>query len=119
VDEGGAPDLARATLIHLHSATEDWSAWADGAGVDGLDLTRGIMVDTIQLAVEAALGGLGVMMGRRPLIDRELADGSLVPACDHAVDAATAYWLVGTPSADTRPDIVAFKRWVIEEVARL
>ena len=117
--DDGAPDLARANLIHLSSATEDWSAWADGTATDGLDLTRGVMVDTIQLAIEAAVAGLGVMMGRRPLIDRELATGTLVPACDRTVDAATAYWLVGTEAAEARPDIAAFKRWVIDEVARL
>jgi len=116
---GGAPDLARATLIHLHSATEDWGAWAEGACVDGLDLTRGLMLDTLQLAVEAALAGLGVMMGRRPLIDRELASGALVPICGIEVESGTAYWMVGAEALDGRPDIVAFKRWVIEEVGRL
>ena len=71
------------------------------------------------LVAEGVIGGLGVMMGRRPLMDRELADGTLVAMADRAVDAATAYWLVGAPDVDMRPDIVAFKRWVIEEVARL
>jgi LysR family glycine cleavage system transcriptional activator len=118
-DRAGVPDLARATLIHLSSATEDWAAWVDGAAVDGLDLARGVMLDTLQLTIEAAVAGLGVMMGRRPLIDRELADGRLVPACDHAIDAATAYWLVGTDLVEARPDIAAFRRWVVEEVARL
>jgi LysR family transcriptional regulator, glycine cleavage system transcriptional activator len=118
-DRAGAPDLARATLIHLSAATEDWSAWVEGVGVDGLDLSRGVMLDTLQLAIDAAVAGLGVMVGRRPLIDRELAEGKLVVACDRAVDSATPYWLVGTDVAAARPDIAAFKRWVIEEVARL
>ena len=116
---GGPPDLTRATLIHLHSATEDWAAWVDGTGADGLDLAHGLMLDTLQLAVEAALAGLGVMMGRRPLIDRELAAGALVPVCDAEVAAATSYWMVGAEAIDARPDIVAFKRWLVEEVERL
>ena len=117
--DGGPPDLTRAALIHMSSATEDWAAWADGAGVTGLDLTRGLSLDTIQLGVEAAVAGLGVLMGRRPLIDRELAEAKLVLASDRAVACTTAYWLVGSEAAQTRPDIAAFKRWVIEEVGRL
>jgi DNA-binding transcriptional LysR family regulator len=116
---GGAADLARATLIHLSTATEDWAAWAEATGCDGLDFSRGVSFDTIHMAVEAAVAGLGVMIGRRPLIDRELADGSLVAASAAAVDGATAYWLVGAEAVEARPDIAAFKRWVIEEVERL
>jgi DNA-binding transcriptional LysR family regulator len=112
-------DLTRATLIHLSSATEDWSMWADAVGLTGLDLSRGLIVDTVELAVEAAIAGLGVVMGRRPLIDRELADARLAAVSTRSVEAATAYWLVGAEAIQARPDIVAFKRWVVEEVERL
>ncbi len=112
-------DLTRATLIHLSTATEDWAAWAEATGCDGLDLSRGISFDTIQMTVDAAIAGLGVAIGRRPLIDRELADGSLVPASTATIAGATAYWLVGAEALDARPDIAAFKRWVLEEVEML
>lgn len=112
-------DLTRAALIHLSPATEDWAAWAEAIGCDGLDLARGLSVDTIQMAVDAAIAGLGLMIGRRPLIDRELADGRLVPASLATLDGATAYWLVGAEAIEARPDIAAFKRWVLEEVEML
>lgn len=112
-------DLTRATLIHLSAATEDWAAWAEATGAEGLDLARGVSFDTIHMCIEAAVAELGVMIGRRPLVDRELADGSLVAASAAAIDGATAYWLVGAEGVETRPDIAAFKRWVIEEVSRL
>ena len=116
---GHGPDLGRATLIHLLSTSEDWGAWIEATGTDGLDLGRGLMFDTLQLCIEAALAGLGVMIGRQPLMERELADGKLVPACDLAIESTTSYWLVGSEIADSRPELVAFKRWVIEEVAKL
>lgn len=116
---GVAPELARATLIHLSTATEDWAAWIDAVGLQGLDLSGGLTLDTMQLGIEAAVAGLGVMMGRRPLIDRELADGTLVPASDRTVACSTAYWLVGSEAAQARPDIAAFKSWLIDAVGRL
>lgn len=112
-------DLTRAALIHLSSASEDWSVWADAVGLTGLDFSRGVILDTIGMGVEAAIAGLGVLMGRRPLIDRELAAGQLVAVSAHTVEAATAYWLVGAEATQARPDIAAFRRWVVEEVALL
>jgi DNA-binding transcriptional LysR family regulator len=118
--EAGTPvDLTRANLIHLSSASEDWSVWADAVGLTGLDLSRGVILDTIGMGVEAAIAGLGVLMGRRPLIDRELAAGQLVAVSERTVEAATAYWLVGAEATQARPDIAAFRRWVLEEVGRL
>jgi LysR family glycine cleavage system transcriptional activator len=114
-----APDLTRATLIHMSSAHEDWAAWSEAVGLAGLDLARGLTVDTMQLGIEAAIAGLGVVMGRRPLFDRELAEAKLVPASDRIVACATAYWLVGSEAAQARPDIAAFKSWLIEAVGRL
>jgi DNA-binding transcriptional LysR family regulator len=119
VQNGGPPDLTRATLIHLGSTPEDWAAWAEATGFAGLDLARGLTIDTVQLGIDAAVSGLGVAMGRRPLIDRELAEGKLVTASDRTVASTTAYWLVGSEAVQARPDIAAFKRWVIEEVDRL
>ncbi|MEJ0070568.1 MAG: LysR substrate-binding domain-containing protein [Pseudomonadota bacterium] len=118
-DDGAPVDLTRANLIHLSSASEDWAMWADAVGLDGLDLSRGIILDTVEMGIEAATAGLGILMGRRPLIDRELAAGALVTVSERSVEAATSYWLVGAEATQARPDIAAFKRWVIEAVGQL
>ncbi|SAL13251.1 LysR family transcriptional regulator [Caballeronia peredens] len=114
---GAAPDLTRATLIHVDTATQDWQAWMDGAGIDGLDLHGGLRFDTVQLAFEAAAAGLGVVIGRRPLVDRELAAGVLVEACATSVETQTAYWLCEAPQASARADLVAFKNWLVAQAA--
>ena len=115
--DDGRIDLRRATLIHVDTASEDWQAWLDGAGVDGFEATGGLRFDTIQLALEAASTGLGVALGRRPIVDRELADGTLVEAAAAIVDTQTAYWLVSAPGVDQRPDLLAFKCWLLDEAA--
>jgi DNA-binding transcriptional LysR family regulator len=117
LDAHGQLDLRRATLIHVDTASDDWQAWLDGAGIHDIDVTAagGLRFDTIQLALEAATTGMGVAVGRRPLVDRELAAGVLVEASPLSVDAKTAYWLVGAEGADERPDLQAFKRWLLHE----
>ncbi|CAE6839951.1 LysR substrate-binding domain-containing protein [Paraburkholderia haematera] len=117
-DEHGNVDPRHATLIHVNSASEDWQAWLDGTGIDGIDLTDGLRVDTIQLAFEAASMGLGLALGRRPLVDRDLASGALVEACPQTVTSSTAYWLVSAQNAESavqRPELFDFKRWLLDE----
>ncbi|AQH04219.1 transcriptional regulator (plasmid) [Burkholderia sp. KK1] len=113
----GSADLSRATLIHVDTASQDWQAWMDGAGIDGLDLRGGLRFDTVQLAFDAAAAGLGVVIGRRPLVDRELTAGTLVEASATRVETQTAYWLCESPHASERADLVAFRTWLIEQAA--
>lgn len=116
-DDGGSIDLRHATLIHVNSASEDWHTWLNAAGIAGIDLTGGLRFDTIQLAFEAAIAGLGVAMGRRPLVDHDLATQALVEIMPQTVTAETAYWLVSSDGADRRPDLACFKQWLLEETA--
>lgn len=115
-DEGGAVDLRRAALIHVTPASEDWQAWAERTGTDGIGLAGGLRVDTIQMAFEAAAMGLGIALGRRPLVDQDLASGALVEVGLPAIEAETAYWLVGSEGAERRPDLLDFKHWLLREV---
>lgn len=115
--QDGSIDLARSTLIHVSTASEDWSSWATGAGAEEIDLAGGLRFDTIQLAFDAAAAGLGVVVGRLPLADREIDAGLLVPASSRIVDSATGYWLLGTEAAAGRPDLRQFRDWLEEEMS--
>ncbi|HTC07699.1 MAG TPA: hypothetical protein VK726_02890 [Acetobacteraceae bacterium] len=76
-------------------------------------------IDTIQLAFEAAAMGLGVALGRRPLVDRDLAAGTLVALGPDPIVAESAYWLVSSDAADRRPDFLGCKHWVIAAAAAI
>ncbi|WP_029010224.1 transcriptional regulator GcvA [Azospirillum halopraeferens] len=110
-------DLMGQTLLHVTRATTDWAHWAERRGVTGLDLGRGLRFDTIQYALNAAAGGLGVAMGRRPVVDADLESGVLVPVLGPPVRAATAYWLVCAPASLARPEVRAFRDWLSRELA--
>jgi len=102
--------LAQATLLHVASATEDWEAWAAATGTD-LPAGPGITFDTVHMAVDAAAAGLGVAIGRRPVIDGDIAAGRLVTS-GPAMQATTGYWLVTGPAAAGRPEVAAFADWL-------
>jgi len=121
MDAHGRVDLRRAALIHVDLASEDWQAWLERAGEDAAgdpDAAGGLHVDTIQLAFEAALEGLGVALGRRPLLGCDLDNGALVALDLPVLQAETAYWLVSSDGVERRSELLAFRDWLVDEARR-
>lgn len=110
----GLADIEQAPLIHVTRTSEDWATWAAETGRVVPDAARGLRFDTIQMAFQAASRGLGVAMGRKPLVNEELASGDLVEVWE-AVPSKTAYWLVGAESRADDPRIAAFRSWILQE----
>jgi DNA-binding transcriptional LysR family regulator len=117
VDRSGAIDFARATLIHVTTASEDWQSWLEARGHADVDSRGGLRFDTVDLALGAASAGLGLTIGRRPLADGALATGELVAAVDAEVAAETAYWLVSASHSEDHPEMRDFRRWLTAEAA--
>ena len=109
-------DIEQAPLIHVTRASEDWAVWATETGRAAPDPSKGLRFDTIHMAFQAACQGLGVAIGRKPLVNAELASGSLVEVWE-GVFSNTSYWLVGAESRADDPRIVAFRSWILQEVA--
>ena len=76
-------------------------------------------MSSAQVAFQAARDGLGVAIGRLPLIDDDIAAGRLAVAVDHVVPVMSAYWLVKPPGNGTRREIVAFRNWLLNEMSQL
>lgn len=111
----GVAEIENAPLIHVVKASEDWGFWAKAKGLPAPDPARGLCVDTIQMAMEAAMEGLGVALGRKPFLQRELQEGRLQEIWGPAIPCAVGYWLVGARSRAGDPSISAFRRWIVGE----
>jgi len=110
--------LCDAPLIHLTRVSEDWDSWARITGYGAIDCRRGLMVDTIQMSIDAAIQGLGFALGHRPIVDQELDSGALVTIGLPSARAEAGYWLVGLSETMSRPEIVEFRQWLQQEMAQ-
>lgn len=112
-------DLRRHVLIHDNLLTDDgrplWEAWLELAGVRGVDLARGMRFNHSALALEAAADGLGVALGITALAAADIAAGRLARPFDLALPLGAAYYLVCAERACERPDVAAFRNWILEE----
>lgn len=111
-------DLAHHTILHAVDGADEWPVWLRAAGVEGLDIEHGLEFDTGQLALKAAMSGIGVAMGRLPLIDDDLAFGRLVEPFALEFDEQCAFYFVAPEATAEQPKIEAFRSWILAEVAR-
>ena len=109
--------ISRNTLIHITSVSADWKYWLRASGLDlPASIDDGIHIDTIHTAFDAAICGLGVVLGRRPPVDEDLASGRLVALANEEIPSDSAYWLVTSQTEFEKPEVKQFRQWLLSEV---
>ncbi|MFN0194498.1 MAG: transcriptional regulator GcvA [Aestuariivirga sp.] len=108
-------DLKHHTLIH-DDFPIDWVSWLRFAGVEDVDARRGLRFESSAHAVQAAVQGAGVALGRSALVADDLKAGRLVRPFDVAHPTDAAYHIVYPPEALKRQKVKAFRDWLLEEV---
>lgn len=105
--------LVHATLLHSLARIDDWSRWLQAAGVDTSGAYSGMKYETSLLAYQAAIEGHGVAIAQKALVEKELADGSLVMPFDFILDEGRRTYYFVWP-ARRRPSLAlsAFREWL-------
>ena len=83
----------------------------------GSDARRGPRFDDGNLVLAAAIAGQGIALADEALAGEALRDGRLVRLSPVEIATDKAYWLVHPPEAAQRPEVAAFREWLLEEVA--
>ena len=109
-------DLKHHTLIHDEFQI-DWPTWLRSAGIEGVDSHHGPRFYSSEHAVQAAVLGEGVLLGRSALVADDLAAGRLVRPFALSLPAGLAYYVAYPPRALQRHKVKAFRDWLLAEVA--
>jgi LysR family glycine cleavage system transcriptional activator len=107
-------DLLEFDLIHVLGYGDDWHRWFHKHLQTEVDVSRGLQVDGSLIAIEAALRGDGVMLGRRPFVDQYLQSGELVEALPSPRTLHADYYLRRPAQATRRRECNVVADWLIE-----
>jgi LysR family glycine cleavage system transcriptional activator len=111
-------DLANHTILQVYPSRKDWYTWLDGAGVQGVDPESGLQFDSYDLALSTATQGMGIALGMQPYLSRDLKGGLLVELFPgQRVKADGAWYLVCRRERAHSSKVVAFREWILAEVA--
>jgi LysR family glycine cleavage system transcriptional activator len=107
-------DLAHHTLLHTTVSREDWQLWLTAAGLPASIATRrGMTFDQGFMAIQAAVEGLGVALGRFHLVEADISAGRLVAPFDTVLPQDAGYYVVAPEATAETAKIVRFRDWLI------
>ncbi|MBV9523691.1 MAG: hypothetical protein JO010_12905, partial [Alphaproteobacteria bacterium] len=111
-------DLMHHTLLHATVSREDWQLWLTAAGLPAAFATRrGLSFDQSFMAIQAAVDGLGVALGRTRFVEADIAAGRLVVPFDVVLPAEAGFYIVAPEETADAPKIAMFRDWLIGSVA--
>ncbi len=113
--------LARAKLIeddwHVMRGTfPEWKALLAASGVPDTPLSIRRFGDA-DLAIQAALEGLGVTLAWHTLVANDLKKGRLVQVLGHSIPTELCYQLVMPGNKKMLSKVAAFRAWLVEQAA--
>ncbi|MDP1840076.1 MAG: transcriptional regulator GcvA [Reyranella sp.] len=108
-------DLGDHVLIHSDPRPDDWPRWLEAAGAARVDSSRGPRFETMSLAFQAAIEGVGVAMGVGCLLADDLALGRLVRPLAFSHRSKREFHLVFPLSRASDPRLAAFRAFLAAE----
>ena len=107
-------ELEQACLLR---SVEPWAPWLQAAGLALAEPSGGVMFEDLSMLIRSAVDGDGVALVRRVVAMQELASGQLLRLFELAVPCAEEYYFVSPPAAAHKPQVQAFRAWLLAEVA--
>ncbi|NNM68834.1 MAG: transcriptional regulator GcvA [Gallionella sp.] len=114
-------DLAHANLIEddwhiMRGAFPEWKALLGTLGVVDVALKIRRFGDA-DLAIQAAINGLGITLTWQSLVLNDLKSGRLAHILNHSIPTDLSYQLVMPKNKAVLSKVAAFRRWLFEQVA--
>ncbi|NYE62587.1 LysR family glycine cleavage system transcriptional activator [Duganella sp. 1224] len=106
-------DLARHTLLR---SVEHWTPWLRAAGVNLPEPSGGLLFEDLSMLIRSAADGNGVALVRHVVAMQEIASGQLLRLFNIATPSPDEYYFVTPPGAAGKPQVLAFRRWLLEEI---
>ncbi|WP_087753349.1 transcriptional regulator GcvA [Paraburkholderia caledonica] len=95
---------------------DDWPAWLEAAVQEPVEFA-GESVFHLQLtSLAAAVDGVGIAIGRTPLVNADLASGKLVAPFDVRVPSNSAYFISSPVDKARTRKVEAFREWALSRL---
>ncbi|MGH1543935.1 MAG: LysR substrate-binding domain-containing protein [Arenicella sp.] len=106
--------LKKYSLLHVIGYEEGWGHWLSKTGFSGVDISKGLQFDTLISALEMAVHGHGIALGRTSLVSGMLESGQLIAPFEQGVATDEAFYLT-SPTHQYHPHADIFRSWLIGE----
>ncbi|MFK7763293.1 MAG: transcriptional regulator GcvA [Roseobacter sp.] len=112
----GAPLIFDDSIAFLRPRC-DWEAWFKAVGIDHAP-QHGPRFSQADHAIDAALAGVGVVLGRRALVVKDVHEGRLALPFKRAIMSPARFRFLCPHGTEDRPHIKAFRDWILAEIGK-
>ncbi len=106
-------DLHHLPLLHTETRADAWADWLTRSRTANVDTGKGQRFQHFYFMLEAAVGGLGVAVAPRPLVEEDLRLGRLVAPFGFVQSGRRYHLLYPTELANQRT-VQTFASWAIQ-----
>ena len=110
-----ASDLIGFNIIHSTPDRWDWRLWFGNIEVDVSEAKHERIFDTEEMAITAAISGMGMAVVDINLVQSEINDGRLVAPVDIVVREGTGYYLFTKRGRCQERKIQTFIDWIVQK----
>jgi LysR family transcriptional regulator, glycine cleavage system transcriptional activator len=114
----GVPLVHDDTLAN-RVAVPAWADWFKAAGVEGVDVSRGLRFNSADHALDATVEGAGMLLAHDVLAYDDLRTGRLAIPFGLTLRSGRAYHFVCPRRRQDAPHVQAFRSWIRQEIAAL
>lgn len=113
-------DLRHFKLIHdttmeSHASFPTWAAWLKAAGARKVDARPGLRINSSIMALQAAIEGQGVALGRSVIVAGDLREGRVIRPLRPSCPTGYSYYLVYPAGLPLSRSASAFCHWLKQE----
>jgi LysR family glycine cleavage system transcriptional activator len=112
------PDLRHHTVIRISSFAlrDEWPTWLELAGIPDLEFADEIACDLLFPSIQAAVDGLGVVMGRTAVVAADMQAGTLVEPFSIRMPSTAGYHVVSPVERADNRMVAVFRDWVLSRL---
>lgn len=108
-------DLAHHSLLHSSIQPDHWADWLQHVGCTDVDARRGLMFESVSLAYQAAIEGVGIAMGQLALVADDLASGRLVSPFGQILPTSSGFYLIYPERMKRVALFQSFRQWILAQ----
>jgi LysR family glycine cleavage system transcriptional activator len=101
----------------LLRSDEPWLPWFQAAGLSLAEPSGGVRFQDLSMLMRSALNGDGIALIRHVVASQEVTSGALVRLFDVTVKSPWDYYLACPPDVLNKPQVQAFRQWLLQEIA--
>jgi LysR family transcriptional regulator, glycine cleavage system transcriptional activator len=111
-------DMTLHTVIRTSSLIlrDEWPLWLETAGLCDVKFDAEIACDSLITSLQAAIDGLGIILGRSGVVGPDLAGGRLIEPFSIRARSMFGYYVVVPAHATQQRKVQLFRSWLLRRV---